>query len=146
MLDKILQALSFDLSKEQVNGVMRVGWRVVIIVHILFACGWLTAFGLVGFARADEISGIKGQVAQLQAQFQKDQAQEAVNALEIQVKVLDQEIFAIQAKLAEQTRLGQQADALYASRLVTLQSDKAATERRLKLAMRNPALQLPGPG
>ena len=145
MLDRAVDFLFRDLSRDQVSAVLRVGWRVGVMIHIAFACGWLSMFGLSGFAQAEEISGLKSQVAQLSAQFQKDQATEAVAALELQVRALDQEIFQIEARLAELGRLGQTADQLYSSRLSTLRSDKAATERKLEQAMQNPALDLPGP-
>ncbi len=144
MFDRVLQFLAHDLTKDQVHAVVKTGWRVGIGTYILWACGGLSMFGMPGFARADEIYGLKGQVAQLSAKFDTDQAQEKVNALEIQIKVLDQEIFEIQAKLTEIGALGQRADALYERRLVTLKSDKAATERRLTLAMQHPALNPKG--
>lgn len=143
MLDRALQFLTMDLTKHQLQGVVKVAYRGGVLIHIAFACGYLAMFGLPGFAGAGEISGLRGQVARLSAEFQKDQAAEAVQALELQIKVLDQEIFQIEAKLAEFGRLGQQADMLYAQRLSTLKSDKAATERRLDQAMKHPALVPP---
>lgn len=140
MLDRFLQFLAHDLTKDQVNAVVKTGWRVGIGGYILWACGGLSMFGMPGFARADEISGLKGQVAQLSAKFDTDQAQEKVAALELRVRVLDQEIFEIQARLTEVVALGQRADALYERRLVELKSDKAATERQLALALAHPAL------
>lgn len=146
MLDKFLRFLSFDLTPDQSKAVVQTAWRAGLAAFVAWSCGAFQIFGVPGFARADEISGVKAQMADLSAQFQKDQAQEAVASLEIQIKVLDQEIFEIEAKLAELGRLGQVADALYERRLVDLRSSKASAERKLTRAMTNPALDIPGPG
>jgi hypothetical protein len=46
--------LTVGLSDEQVRGAIIVGWRLVLVAHIAFACGWLTFLGLPGFALASD--------------------------------------------------------------------------------------------
>lgn len=142
-LTQLASILGFDLTKDQVQAVIRVGIRTVFAGHIAFACGWLAVFGLSGFASAGEIEGVKGQVAALTAQIQRSEAQDKVDRLEAQLRDIDAEIFTIQARLAEIGRLGQQADVLYSQRLSTLQTEKAAIERQLGAAMDHPALRPP---
>lgn len=144
-LEQLAQILTFDLTKDQVRAILRVGLRAVFAVHILFACGWLSIFGLSGFASAGEINGLKAQVAQLTAQVQKSDAQREVRRLEAQLRDVDSEIFTIEAKLAEIGRLGQQADVLYSQRLSSLRVQRGQLERDLATANRNPALDLKVP-
>lgn len=33
----------------------KMGWRLILGLHILYACGWLATFGFAGFARADSL-------------------------------------------------------------------------------------------
>lgn len=49
-LDEVL-----GLTAQQRTVVFRAAWVSTLTVHILWACGWFTAFGLSGFARADEL-------------------------------------------------------------------------------------------
>lgn len=46
--------LTAGLSEEQVRGAITVGWRLALVVHIAFACGWLGFLGLPGFAMASD--------------------------------------------------------------------------------------------
>lgn len=49
----------FGLNRRQQTLVLRVLWVLTVSLHIAWACGWLTAIGLVGFARANEVSQIQ---------------------------------------------------------------------------------------
>lgn len=49
----------FSLNRQQQALVLRVLWVLVVSIHIAWACGWLSALGLVGFARASEVSQIQ---------------------------------------------------------------------------------------
>jgi hypothetical protein len=49
----------FNLSRRQQALVLRILWVLVVSVHIAWACGWLGAIGLVGFARATDVSQIQ---------------------------------------------------------------------------------------
>jgi hypothetical protein len=49
----------FALDRKQQALLLRVLWVLVVSLHIAWACGWLTAVGLVGFARANEVSQIQ---------------------------------------------------------------------------------------
>lgn len=52
--------LTAGLSDEQVKGVVTVGWRGLIVVHILWACGWTSYLGLAGgFAKAEDFNAFK---------------------------------------------------------------------------------------
>lgn len=47
------------LTETQVKGVIKVGWRMAIVGHIAWVCGWLTFVGIPApFASADEVAGI----------------------------------------------------------------------------------------
>lgn len=47
--------IAFDLTPAQKKLALRIGWRVALITHIFWACGWLAVFGLSGFVRADDM-------------------------------------------------------------------------------------------
>jgi hypothetical protein len=49
-LDEVL-----GLDPDQRRTVFRVAWVVLMSGHILWACGWLTALGFSGFAKADDL-------------------------------------------------------------------------------------------
>jgi hypothetical protein len=50
------------LNDEQVKGVITVGWRGLIVVHILWACGWTSYIGLQGgFAHASDLAAFKAE-------------------------------------------------------------------------------------
>lgn len=142
--ERLIQFLAHDLTQDQVRAVIRVGLRAVFGFHILFACGWLTVFGLSGFARAADTEGLRTSIAALRDDFSRAQAQDKVDKLEDRLAAIDQEIFAIEAKLAEIGRLGQHADVLYGQRLTTLRSEHAAVTRQLAEALDHPALLPPG--
>jgi hypothetical protein len=60
-----LSLLLVGLSDEQVKGVITVSWRGLLLVHILWACGWLGYIGLSGgFALADDFKSFKVQSQQ----------------------------------------------------------------------------------
>ncbi len=144
MLNRVLQYITHDLTHAEMNAVVRVGWRSLLAIHIVWACGYLSVLGIPGFARASDTSGVKAEVAALSAEFQTYRAQEKVATLERELKDIDKEIFSIEARLAEIGRLGQNADQLYSQRLATLRTEKAAVERELATAMKHPALYEPG--
>jgi hypothetical protein len=49
----------FGLDRRQQALVLRILWVLVVSIHIAWACGWLAAIGLVGFARATDVSQIQ---------------------------------------------------------------------------------------
>jgi hypothetical protein len=49
----------FRLSQKDQALILRVLWVLFVSMHIAWACGWLTAIGLVGFARADEMDQLQ---------------------------------------------------------------------------------------
>lgn len=49
----------FRLSRKDQALILRVLWVLTVSIHIAWACGWLTAIGLVGFARADDVSQVQ---------------------------------------------------------------------------------------
>lgn len=60
LLASAWKGLTADLTPEEQRAFNRIafkiGWRGLIIGHILYACGWLVALGIgPGFARADEV-------------------------------------------------------------------------------------------
>ncbi|HEY6225413.1 MAG TPA: hypothetical protein VIW26_16640 [Gemmatimonadales bacterium] len=55
--------LGFNLNRRQQALLLRVGWVLIVTTHILWACGWLGVIGLIGFARADELSKLQTTVS-----------------------------------------------------------------------------------
>lgn len=49
----------FNLTRSQQALVLRILWVLTVSIHIAWACGWLSAIGLIGFARANEVSQIQ---------------------------------------------------------------------------------------
>lgn len=49
----------FSLDRKQQALFLRILWVLVVSIHIAWACGWLSMLGLVGFARANEVSQIQ---------------------------------------------------------------------------------------
>ena len=49
----------FGLNRRQQALVLRILWVITVSIHIAWACGWLSAIGLIGFARANEVSQIQ---------------------------------------------------------------------------------------
>jgi hypothetical protein len=49
----------FGLDRRQQALVLRILWVLTVSIHIAWACGWLSAIGLIGFARASEVSQIQ---------------------------------------------------------------------------------------
>lgn len=52
-------AAGFRLSRKDQALLLRVLWVLSVSIHIAWACGWLTALGLIGFARADDVHNIQ---------------------------------------------------------------------------------------
>lgn len=66
--------LLFGLSQTQIDGVFTVSWRVIIIFHISWACGWLGAFGVGGgFALATDFDRANREVASLKLEILEEQ-------------------------------------------------------------------------
>jgi len=137
MFDRILKFILHDVDPAHVNTVLRVAWRSVIVLHIAFACGWLGIIGLTGFAKAAETENLKGSIAMVSQQVAKYRAQDRKDALEIEIRRLDQEIFNIKAKMAELGALGKTADSLYSQRLSELENEKATQVRVLEAFLRS---------
>ncbi len=49
----------FGLSRRQQALVIRILWVLGVSAHIAWACGWLGALGLVGFAKADDVHSLQ---------------------------------------------------------------------------------------
>lgn len=54
MLDKLASIFFGDIPVDQRRFVTRLLFRGIFLVHIAWACGWLTSLGFTGFARAEE--------------------------------------------------------------------------------------------
>lgn len=146
MLDRIAQFLAHDLTREQVNAVMRVGWRVGMIGFVAWATGAFAGYGAPGFARADEATTIKSSVAQLSGKVERWRAEDRLKSAEAELAAVDREIFSIEARLAEFGRLGQTADALYTQRLAELRIRRGNLARRVERAEKDPDLAGPDEG
>lgn len=48
------------LSDTQIQGVIKVGWRAALAIHIAWVCGWLAMVGIPApFAKADDVTKIE---------------------------------------------------------------------------------------
>lgn len=82
--------LAFDLTAEQAKGAVIVGWRAVLVAHVLWACGWLSVTGLGGgFAYAGDVAKVSSDLASLK------------------VELIEQQIWDMRIKQCDLTREGQ---------------------------------------
>lgn len=82
---------AFQLNRRQQALLIRIFWVLVVSAHIAWACGWLTAIGLVGFARADELKELR-QTVQASARVtlsQEIRAQARVRCLSNDAQIRD---------------------------------------------------------
>jgi hypothetical protein len=49
----------FALDRKQQALILRILWVLFVSIHIAWACGWMGAMGLIGFARASEVDQIQ---------------------------------------------------------------------------------------
>lgn len=71
-----------DASPEEKARLARIGFRIIVAVHIAWACGLLAPMGLVGFVVADEVDTkvqaavepIRAQLGQITTQLSKQEA------------------------------------------------------------------------
>lgn len=67
MLKEFMKLPLVGASAEAVGAVWRVLITLLLLVHIAFACGWLAAFGLPGFALAADFRALGDDVRTVQA-------------------------------------------------------------------------------
>lgn len=131
MIDKLLAAATAGFSPRQITVGLRFTWGVILVIHIAFAWGLLAAFGLPGFAYAQDITRVQQSVVALADDVSLWRLQQRQSALEAEIRRLDQEIFIIEARMSDLQRAGSTPDPIYLQRVVTLRTDKAEADRRL---------------
>jgi hypothetical protein len=147
MLDKLFDLFVGDMTVDQRRMFMRLAFRGMFVVHIAWACGWLSAVGLNGFAQAGEvesaktvlsshIDSVEKKVDSIDAQIVKSRKQQTKVALETELRKLNQDIFTIQARLKELTAAGIKADRIYDERLSDLLDEKRSVESQLDVFLR----------
>lgn len=147
MLSKLIDIFIGDIPPEQRAMFIRVSFRALLVIHIIWACGWLTSLGLAGFARAESIDQVKRdlssqiselakQVDSIQSQVARSQKIQTRTAYEAELRRLNQEIFAVEARLKELTAAGIRADRIYDERLSDLKSERQRVENRLNAFLR----------
>lgn len=131
---------------------MRLAFRGLFMVHIAWACGWLSAVGLSGFAQAGEveeakkdlkvqIDEVKKKVESIDQAIIKSQKQQTKASLESELRKLSQDIFTIEARQKELKAAGIRADRIYDERLNELQEERRAVESKLSVFMQvNPEI------
>lgn len=131
---------------------VRVMFRGLVGVHILWACGWLSWIGLSGFAKAGDVIVTKGEVSQMRTELTakietvnaavvRSQKIQQRTAMELELRRLEQEIFNVEARVKELSAAGIRADRIYDERLHELKQDRARIESQLDVFMRtNPDL------
>lgn len=55
MMEQLLAWLTFDMSPAKRKAVITVIWRLVIVGHIVVACGWALPLGISGFAYSKDV-------------------------------------------------------------------------------------------
>ena len=84
----IFSAMLVDASPEERARVVRLLFRIIVSVHILWACGFLQPMGLGGFVFAEDVDGkIQSAVEPLRAQLGQITAQLDTQG-EIQKRIL----------------------------------------------------------
>lgn len=147
MLDKAINLILGDVTPDQKKMLTRLTFRGLLLVHILWACGWLGMVGLTGFAQAGEVKQVKeelskelgdvrNQVATVQNQVARSEKLTRRAALETEVRRLDQEIFNIQARQKELSQANMRPDRIYDERLAELTSERERVSQRLREFMR----------
>lgn len=145
---KIIDYFIGDIPPEQRTIFMRFMFRGMFLFHIIWACGWLSAFGVYGFAKAGEVEDVKKdlthqidavekKVDDLEAQVVKGQKLQLRTAMETELRRLNQEIFAYSARLKELTEAGLRADRIYEQRVSDLQEERERVEVRLQAFLRS---------
>lgn len=145
----LTEGITEGLTEADKKALAVVFWRTLLVVHILWACGWLAFLNLPGFVSASEVAKVQKQVEEVAAsmssvetalvEYKKEQRR---LALEAEVRRLDQEIFNIEAKIAELQRSGVNADRIYSERLAQLNTERRAVDRALASFMRiNPDIE-----
>lgn len=143
MLNKVVSLFAADMAPEERAVLTRHGFRLFLLVHVVWACGWLAPFGLIGFAQAGEVAQVKRELTEridqvdkrlvdLSDQVKRGQLVTQRNALEQEIGRLDQEIFAIEARVQELHKQGLGADRIYSERLSQLRGERQKLESRLR--------------
>lgn len=147
---RVLALFTGDISPDDRVVLMRHGFRLFLLGHVLWACGWLAPVGLVGFAQAGEVKEVKrelqdhirqveSKLSTLTIAVQRGAAVAERAAMETELRRLDQEIFEIEARTQELARAGVQAERIYGQRLAELRGERSRVENRLRgFMMRNP--------
>lgn len=147
MLNKLIDIFIGDIPQSQRAAFTRIFFRGIFLVHIVWACGLLSAFGINGFARAESIEQVKQklsvQISELnekvetvQSQVARGQKVQTRTAYEAELRRLNQEIFAVEARLKELTAAGIRADRIYDERLNDLKIERSRVESRLNAFLR----------
>lgn len=67
---EVIRAILGDATPEERARLMRLTYRIVVTASLLWAFGWLSGFGLQGFAKADEVDDkIQSSVEPIRAQL-----------------------------------------------------------------------------
>lgn len=82
VLSDLAGAMLTDATPEERSRVLRLMFRIVVAVHILWACGLLAPMGLDGFVFADDVDPkiqsalepVRSQLGAIQAQLDKGEA------------------------------------------------------------------------
>ena len=95
----------------------KMGWRTIVAMHILYACGWLVAFGLGGgFAKAEDVPKLIQQETQPLATAVAEMSAKLNQQIELnkkrEARSLESDIRYLTAKLCA-TTAGAERDRLY---------------------------------
>jgi hypothetical protein len=140
MLNKLVDLFIGDIPVEHRRAFVRILFRGVFVTHILWACGWLGTLGLTGFAQAGEVDRVKkeltAQLDSLEKQVVIGQKAQTRTAYEAELRRINQEIFAVEARVRELTAAGLRADRIYDERVSDLRQERSRVESRLAAFLR----------
>lgn len=152
MIDRMLNLFFGDVTPDEKKALTQLIFRGLLLMHIAWACGYLSVIGLHGFANAGEVKAVRDEltvkmeaqnnyIKSVQDSVIKSRNTAKRDAMEIEIRRLDQDIFSIEARVKELAAAGLRADRIYDERLSELRSMKAKVETRLEAFLRaNPEL------
>lgn len=126
MPGRMLQLIAGDIPPAHRKMLVTVMFRLLLVVHVAWACGWLASFGLPGFAQVSELRQVvRGQKIQQRT------------AYESELRRINQEIFLLDARAQELAAAGVKADRLYGERASDLRSERDRVQNRLQAFLRS---------
>lgn len=135
-MDK-LAPVTFDVTKDQMEAVFRVAWRVGQIVFAMWALNLFNAAGFPGFARAGEQISLDKRLQSVETTIQFEGMKRERDTLTAWISELSRDSFDLDREIEGMDK----APERYLRQRDRMHSDKETAERRLMLLLQaNPEL------